>query len=131
MNITLKVSQSQKADKAKAYGIYASLFAVEEKKFSMTKVGVLSSEIIKFQHYLKKEFPKSEYSFLESVVAKIDVCVDFDYNGLVKNHKISIPLTLFFIYTKEQLEDISNHLFLKLYEQWSNFYEESIKIKEE
>ncbi|KAB7891251.1 hypothetical protein [Poseidonibacter ostreae] len=132
MNITLKVSQKNNGNVNKPLEIYTPLFGAEVKDCGfISTTEELSNAICSYQKTLQKEFPKEEYYQLDNAHSQFDTCMDFDYSNVVKNHCISIPLTLFLIYTDEQLRDISNHLFVQLSDKWISFYKEGEKLEKE
>ncbi len=136
MEITFKVSQARKRVNGKPYPVLPTLFEVEEMKMkNILNLEDFTSNLLNFHKHLKKVFNSDKYPNIltacDEVLAKIDFCVDFENGDFCKNHKISSPLTLFISYNQKSVEDVAIHIFLTLINKWQEFYEMSIKNKEE
>ena len=129
MEFIFKVSQAMIRKNNKPYSILPTLFEVEEKHINLN-IGFegFFENVLEFQKHLREVFDVKKYPNIliecDKVLAKADFCIDFVMGKFEKNHRISIPLTLFIQYTKGNLENVSQHIFLELIKKWQMFYDE-------
>lgn len=126
MDITLQVFLKEEKEQ-KSQIFVADLFAVEPIKINdVRSCSLLADKINDFNIYVNEVLKNTNKIVLDQAHAKFQTCLDFNHNGIIKNHSISIPLTLFMLYSRADLFDISNHIFLELHDKWYKFYKQSI-----
>lgn len=125
MNITLQVGQGTQKNQMIPQFIACDLFAITPLSIEKCVTAEnLCSNIISFQTHVLHTLKKSDKGVLDQVKAVFQACLDFKIGTFEKNYNIKIPLTLFMLYKHKDLEDITNHIFLKLVNQWQTFYKE-------